>query len=270
VLVEATVKDKSGKIVAGLQKEDFRVFEEGQLQTIAHFSQDQIPLAVALVVDLSGSIEPFLRPLRYASSTALKTLKREDEVALFTFSGGVDRVVDLTRDKRRASDHIELFVAGGRTNINQALYDAATYLEAEAPAARRVIILVSDMVPTESGSASPQQITATVLQADAAVYGLKVPGRNPMAARAASAFKGGLVNVAKLAEESGGEVFNMEKEGSLFLAFQTLIERLKTRYTLGFYPANKTRDGTFRRLEVKLHDKGYRVLAKRGYYAPRR
>ncbi len=276
VLLEATVKDKDGHVMKDLKKEDFLVYENGQQQQIVHFSRDQLPLAVALVVDLSTSISPFLRPLRYATLTALKTLKPEDEVALFTFSGDVQRRVELTHDKREVSDQIEFFTAGGSTNINGALYEAARYLRAEAPAARRVIILVSDNVPTDSGGVSHKEVLDAVLEADSALYGIKVPGRNPLGARlAAKIGERGLVNVSKLATETGGEIFDVEKEGSLFLAFQALIDRLKTRYTLGYYPTNTAPDASFRTLDVRLSPtwgaKGssYTVLVKRGYYPPR-
>ncbi len=275
VLVEATVKDKAGRGMKDLKKEDFVLDEDGVPQQIAHFSRDQLPLAVALVVDLSASIEPFIRPLRYATLTALKSLKPEDQVALFTFSSDVQRRVPLTHDKLEISDQIEFFHTGGGTNINRAIYDAARYLRNEAPAARRVIVLVSDNVPTVNDGISPKQIVEAVLEADAAVYGLKVPGYNPLAARMAAKSMGGLINVSKVSAETGGEIFDIEKEGSLYLAFQALIERLKTRYTLGFYPTHKTEDGGFRRLNLRLQQnfgsKGheYTVLSKSGYYAAR-
>jgi VWFA-related protein len=275
VLVEATVKDRSGQVMKDLKKEDFVLDEDGATQQIAHFSRDQLPLAVALVVDLSTSIEPFIRPLRYATLTALKSLKPEDQVALFTFASQVERRVPLTRDKLEVSDQIEYFRTGGGTNINRALYDAARYLREQAPAARRVIVLVSDNVPTVNDGISPNQVVDAVLEADAAVYGLKVPGYNPLPARMAAKAVPGLINVSKAAGETGGEIFDIEKEGSLYLAFQALIERLKTRYTLGFYPAHKADEGGFRRLNLKLQPsfgskgKDYTVLAKTGYYAAR-
>jgi len=275
VLLEATVKDKAGRVMGDLKKDDFLLYENGQQQQITHFSRDQLPLAVALVVDLSTSIEPFIRPLRYATLTALKTLKPEDEVALFTFTGDVQRRVDLTHDKREVSDQIEFFTTGGSTNINGALFEAARYLRAEVPAARRVIILVSDNVPTDTGGVTHKLVLDAVLEADAALYGIRVPGRNPLAVRMAAKIGArGLVNVNKLAGETGGEIFDVEKEGSLFLAFQALIERLKTRYTLGYYPTNTAQDGSFRTLDLKLQPtwgaKGsaYNILAKRGYFAP--
>jgi len=275
VLVEATVKDRAGRVMKDLKKEDFVLDEDGAPQEIAHFSRDQLPLAVALVVDLSTSIEPFIRPLRYATLTALKALKPDDEVALFTFSSDVQQRVRLTRDKREISDQIEFFHTGGATNINRAVYDAARYLGAQAPAARRVIVLVSDNVPTTQDGVNHKQVVDAALEADAAVYSLKVPGYNPLPARMAAAAVPGLVNVGKLTAETGGEIFEVEKEGSLFLAFQALIERLKTRYTLGFYSTHNAEDGGFRRVNLRLQPsfgakgKEYAVLSKTGYYALR-
>lgn len=271
-LVEATVKDKSGKIVGNLTKDDFQISEDGREQQITHFSRDQIPLAVALVVDLSTSIEPFLNPLRYATMSALRALKPEDQVALFTFTGDVDRRVSLTRDKRAVSDHFENIRASGATNINDAVYEAARYLAAEAPAARRVVVLVSDNVPS-AASVGSGEVTEEALRADASVYSVKIPGRNPVGfGRLASAGRG-YVNVGKLAEATGGELFDVEKEGSLFLSFKAVIERLKTRYTLGYYPTNRATDGRFRQLDVRLvgargrSGSDYKLLSKRGYYA---
>jgi len=275
VLVEATVKDKSGRVMGDLKQEDFRLSDNGQLQEIAHFSRDQLPLAVVLVVDLSGSIQPFLRPLRYASMSALKALKPEDRVALITFSDEAELVVDLTKDKGAVADPFETLHAEGSTNINDAIYGAADYLQKEAPAARRIIVLVSDNVPTNPGRVNQKEVIDTALRADAAVYSLKIPGRNPggLAARAQRSGRG-MVNVKKLTEETGGEIFDIEKEGSLFLAFQALIERVKTRYTLGFYRPDAPQASGFHRLDLALgtsygrKGRDYTILSKTGYYPP--
>ncbi len=271
-LVEATVKDKRGQVLGDLTQDDFRVLEDGAEQKITHFSRDQIPLAVAMVLDLSGSIEPFLGPLRYASMSSLKALKKEDQVALFTFTSDVERRIGLTHDKRAVSDEFESLRAGGGTNINDAVYQAARYLSEQAPAARRVIILVSDNKPTDGGSASPAEVTRAVLEADAVVYSTKVPGQNPV--NLSLSFRGGLVNVNKLVEETGGEVFDVEKEGSMYVTLRKVIERLKTRYTLGYVPPSPG-DGRFHTLDVRLASthgakgSGYAIVAKKGYYGTR-
>jgi len=131
-------------------------------------------------------------------------------------------------------------------------------------------------VPTVNDGLSPKEVADAALAADAAVYGLKVPGDNPLMARmAASAGSRSFVNVSKLTAETGGEIFEVEKEGSLFLAFQALIERLKTRYTIGFYSTRSAADGSLRKLNLRLQPsfgakgKDYVVLSKSGYYATR-
>jgi Ca-activated chloride channel family protein len=271
VLLEATVKDKSGHVMGGLKKEDFVLDEDGTPQKIEHFSRDEIPLAVALVVDLSSSIQPFIRPLRYATLTALKSLKPEDEVALFTFSSDVERRVALTHDKRDVSDQIESLETGGSTDINDAVYEAARYLARARPSARRVIVLVSDNVPSGRHMYSPEDVVNAALEADAAVYGLKVPGQNPWEARVAAKARG-MLNVERTAQETGGEVFDIEKEGSLYVAFQALIERLKTRYTVGFYSTFGVSRPGFHKLSLRLQPsfgrsgRDYTILSKNGYY----
>src|SRR6202162_4701062 len=83
VLVDATVKAKDGQIMSNLKKDDFEVREDGVAQKLEVFSRDELPVNVALVLDLSDSIGPFLSPLRDAAKVALGALKPEDEVSLF-------------------------------------------------------------------------------------------------------------------------------------------------------------------------------------------
>ncbi len=99
VILDATVKTKAGRIMADLKKDDFELREDGVSQKIEVFSRDELPLNVAVVLDLSDSIGPFLGPLRDAANTALATLKPEDEVALFTFSTEAELRVPFTNDK---------------------------------------------------------------------------------------------------------------------------------------------------------------------------
>ena len=104
VLVEATVRDDKGRIVNDLKREDFRVFEDGVEQQITYFSRDELPLAVALVVDGSGSISPVLPELHHAAYDTLSQLKPEDQVALYAFATHPERLVDLTTDRKSIAD----------------------------------------------------------------------------------------------------------------------------------------------------------------------
>ncbi|HEY2837578.1 MAG TPA: VWA domain-containing protein, partial [Pirellulales bacterium] len=151
VVLDATVKTKAGQIMGDLKKEDFEIREDGAAKKVDLFSRDELPINVALVLDLSDSIEPFLGPLRDAATTTLSALKPDDRVALFTFSTEAELSVPLTKDKAAITEKIGSFKAGGATNINDGIFVAAEYLLKNAPNGRRVIILISDDVGTDAG-----------------------------------------------------------------------------------------------------------------------
>src|SRR5260370_3550174 len=142
VMVDATVKTKAGQIMGDLKRENFELREDGVEQNVQIFSRDELPLNVALVLDLSDSIEPFLGPLREAANTALAALKPEDEVALFTFSTEAQLRVPFTKDKSQIAQEIKTFKIGGATNINDGIFVAAKYLLVPPPKGRRVEILI--------------------------------------------------------------------------------------------------------------------------------
>jgi VWFA-related protein len=274
VLVEATVKDKSGKIIDGLTADDFRVNDDGFPQTVAYFSRDELPLAVALVVDVSESIVPYFDQLTDSMATVLPKLKPEDQVALFTFSNIVEKRADLTADKSAIAERLGGLTVGGSTNLNDAIYEAARYLAERAPAMRRVIILISDNIPSQEGEYSPKEVENEILKADAALYSLKIPGENSAGVQLyIEQAQGRLVNVAKLAPHTGGEVIDVSKERPLAPAFATIIQRLKARYTLGYTPVGHAlQDGRYHRVEAVLipgRCKDCRVETKRGYFGTR-
>lgn len=272
VLLDATVKSKTGQIMADLQKDDFEIREDGVAQKIEVFSRDALPINVALVLDLSDSIGPFLGPLRDAANTALSTLKPDDEVALFTFSTEAQLRVPFTTDKTAIANQINSFHAGGATNINDGIFLASQYLLKLPPKARRVIILISDDVGTDAGGQGTHDIVTEAIAADAVLYNLKIPGYNPPSTLFAASMIPGLVNIRKVAEQTGGEIFNVQDIAYLDAVFRALIERIKTRYTLGYYTNATAALGKPHKLDVRLSShfgkksRDYVVLTKSGFY----
>jgi Ca-activated chloride channel homolog len=272
VMVDATMKAKSGQIMGSLKKDDFEIREDGVAQKIEVFSRDELPLTVALVLDLSDSIGPFLGSLRDAAKTALASLKPEDQVALFTFSTEAELRVPFTNDKSRIAEQINAFHVGGATNINDGIFVAAKYLLSAAPKGRRVIILISDDVGTYAGGQGTRDIVTECIAADAVLYNLKIPGYNPPGTRFAAGLEKGVVNIRKVMEQTGGEIFDVQDVAHLDAVFRALIERIKTRYTLGYYTKASAAEGKPHKLDLRLassygekgHD--YVVLAKSGYY----
>ena len=272
VLLDATVKTKSGQIMSDLKKEDFEVREDGVAQKIDVFSRDALPINVALVLDLSDSIGPFLGPLRDAANTALAALKPDDEVALFTFSTEAQLRVPFTTDKKQIAEQINSFRAGGATNINDGIFLASQYLLKLPPKGRRVIILISDDVGTDAGGQGTRDIVTEAIAADAVLYNLKIPGYNPPQTLFAASMIPGLVNIRKVTDDTGGEIFNVQDVAHLDAVFRALIERIKTRYTLGYYTNASAALGKPHKLDVRLTSsfgkkgRDYVVLSKTGFY----
>src|SRR5579864_5525270 len=272
VLVDATVKAKDGQIMANLKKDDFEVREDGVAQKVEVFSRDELPVNVALVLDLSDSIGPFLGPLRDAATIALAALKPDDEVALFTFSTEAEMRLALTKDKNKIADQINTFDARGATNINDGIFVAAEYLLKAPPNGRRVIILISDDVGTDAGGQGTRDIVTEAIAADAVLYNLKIPGYNPPATRFAASMIPGLVNIRKVMDATGGELFDVQDVAHLDSVFSALIHRIKTRYTLGYYTMANGAAGKPHKLDVRLASsfgkkgRDYSILAKNGYY----
>lgn len=255
-----------------LKKEDFEVREDGAVQKLDVFSRDELPVNVALVLDLSDSIEPFLGPLRDAAKVALGALKPEDEVSLFTFSTDAQMRQPLTKDKNMIADQIKTFEARGATNINDGIFAAAEYLLKQPPNGRRVIILISDDVGTDAGGQGTRDIVTEAIASDSVLYNLKIPGYNPPATIFYASMIPGLVNIRKVMDATGGEEFDVKDVTNLDAVFSALIQRIKTRYTLGYYTSANGAGGKPHKLDVRLASsfgkkgRDYTILSKNGYY----
>jgi VWFA-related protein len=272
VLVEATVRDEYGAIVDNLKREDFHLYEDGVEQQISHFSRDELPLAVALVVDRSGSMAPVLRELHRVAYGTLSLLKPDDQVALFAFAAQAERMEDLTTDRQRVADALAAIRARGATVIADAIFEAALYLGRAAPDRRHAIILVSDNENTLKGYASESRVIRQALETETVIYSIKVGEgmHTRMLNVKLPIFRD--ISVPKIARETRGETIAGKDLKSVESALATVISRLKQRYSLGYYSTNHRREGTFRQIQVRVADGSndsrgkYTVYARRGYY----
>jgi VWFA-related protein len=272
VLVDTVVKDKAGHMIDNLTRDDFLVYEDGVKQDVQSFSRDELPLAVALVIDRSGSVAPYISELRRIAERALQQFKPEDEVALFSFAASVDRVEDLTTDRQRIADGIARVRAGGGTNIIDALYESVSYLAKAAPERRHAIILISDNQPTVPPNASEGETIRRAMESETVVYSIRTSGQTfPLPMQLPSLITG-IGSVKKVTQDTGGEIIDARSVASLDVAVAGVISRLRMRYCLGYYPS-KPGQGAFHAIVVRLVDRlgkpgsDYFLHARRGYYA---
>jgi Ca-activated chloride channel family protein len=274
VQVEVGVHDEHGRAVGILKQGDFHVFEDGVEQQISNFSHEELPLAVALVVDNSSSIMAALQELRSGALDTLALLKPDDQVAIFSFGEKPEMVEGLTSDHEALSVDLWALSPYGGTALNDAIYDAALYLGCTAPQRRRAVILVSDNEPSDEETRNVPEVVRAAEQSGTPVYSVKVGFLQHSRSFFLSHSETRLHDVEKICKQTGGELIDTRNGTTVSDAMQTIITWLKQGYTLGYYPTNKRPDGTYRTIEVRLNEHGgahwhkYSIYARPGYYAP--
>ena len=289
VTIDALVLQKNtSRVVGSLKQEDFLVSEDGSRQTITHFSQDNLPLSVLLLIDRGGCLDPFGQEVRRAAKDALSRLKPTDEVAVMTYHDTAELQQGFTRDRRlleRAIDYVPPHDERANHCLNIAFDDAANYMmKAGNPTGRRVIIAITGVTRNWNCRSGPSHTAAihSVFESGSVVCGI-IPKTPEQVAengfmRWATRFGkiGGVdyLDIQKLADDTGGEILR-DKPEELDQTFNTLITHLRTRYSFSFVSSNKKRDGTVRKLKIDLADgveksQGRLVVkARKSYVAPK-
>ena len=289
VTIDALVLRKNtSRVVGSLKQEDFLVSEDGTRQTLTHFSQDQLPLSVLLLIDRGGCLDPFGTEVRRAAKDALSRLKPADEVAVMTYHDTVELRQEFTRDRprlERALDFVPEHDEQANHCLNTAFDEAANYMNRAAnPSGRRVIIVLTGVTRNWDCNNGPSHTAAThsVFESGSVVCGLipKTPAQaaeNGMMRWATRMGRiGGVhyLDIQKLADETGGEVLR-DKPEELHQTFDTLITHLRTRYSFSFVSTNKKHDGTVRKLKVDVAEGAAKsegklvVKARKSYVAPK-
>jgi VWFA-related protein len=275
----ATVRDKNKRIVGDLKQEDFKVQEDNQDQKISFFSKEvALPITLALLLDTSGSEQDMLGAIQEAGSAFLhRILRKGDEALVMSFDSDVDLLSDFTDDRaqldravRRSRINIPSGGSiggnpgpiGSRQITGTALYDAiylACSEKLNTEAGRKAIVIVTD-AQDEGSKVKLEEAIEAAQRTDTVIHILLV----------ADPRFGGNASVAhKLAEETGGRMIAVRSEKKLVEAFDEISEELRSQYTLGYYPTNTAHDGKFRKIKVETNNHDFKVLTRKGYYAPK-
>jgi Ca-activated chloride channel family protein len=288
VTVDALVLQKdTARIVGDLTRDDFLLKEDGKPQQISHFSQGTLPLSVLLLIDRGGCLDPFNTEVRHAAVEALARLKPTDEVAVMTYHNNAELLAPFTKDRwpvKFALNHIPPHDEMANHCLNKAFYEAATYMEqAGNPAGRRVIIFITGVTRNfDCDGPSGKRAKQAVYESGSVVCGV-IPvtpeqqmenGMMTWATRMGGIMHASTLNMKDLAEDTGGEVLE-DKPEQLDRTFTTLMEHLRSRFSLAFTSTNRARDGSVRKLKVELNSAALKsrgklvVKARKSYVAPR-
>jgi VWFA-related protein len=276
-------KDKSGRLIPNLGKDDFRVFEDGKPQTIKYFkAESNLPLTIGILLDTSYSQNRVLPIEKEVGAKFLQQiLRKEDEAFLISFDINVDLLQDYTnsgRSIRAGMDAAKINAGGGAGGIpgigqgpvpisnpkGTLLYDAvvlASHDKLRSEVGRKALILLTD--GEDQGSQYKIQDALEAAQkADAIIYVLLISDRGFLSSGAGEGY------MKKLTEETGGRVINVgNNQDKLQKGFDQISNELRSQYSIGYTPTNGKHDGTFRRVELKTKENGYKIQARKGYYA---
>jgi VWFA-related protein len=278
------VRDKKGGLIGSLNKDDFKVFEDGKEQEVKYFNREtDLPLTIGLLIDVSASQMNLIEIEKNAAYQFFGSVLRKQDLAfLISFGEESELLQDYTNSPKllragleglHVSSGVGGFGPGPVPTISQprgtVLYDAvyvASADELKGQVGRKVLVLITDGEDEGSKYKISQAIEAAQ-KADAIIYGFYYVDRRFYMSRG-MVFGGSSDSALRqMSEDTGGHVFHIDNKLTLQDAFTQLQDEMRSQYAIGYTPTNPAKDGTFRKLEVKTSNKDWKVQARKGYYA---
>ena len=267
VRVSAVVRDHKGRFVRDLGANDFEVFDRGQLERISDFRDDLSGVSIALLFDVSGSMESKLANAREAAAHILSWLDAsQDEAAIFTFDTHLDEVTPFTANLKSLPDSLSALVPFGATSLHDAIAATARRVSAREGRRHAVIVLTDGVDNASRLTASEVSGIASGIDVPVYIFGIVAGIDNPSSEEATSSAArtalGG--TLADLAEWTGGHVVVASTPGQRSVAARQIIDELRHQYLIAFESS-----GTpgWHPLVVRARDKDLTVRARSGYIA---
>jgi VWFA-related protein len=269
VLIPVTVTDPLNRFVTGLERENFKLFEDKKEQEISAFSSEDAPLSIGVVFDCSGSMGRKLEKSRLAVAQFFKTANPDDEFFLVQFNDSADMIQGFTRNLEEIQNRLMFTQPKGRTALLDAIYLSLNEMK-KAKNPRKAILVISDG-GDNSSRYTENEIRNRVKEADVQMYGIGI--YEPVAARGRTPEEAaGQGLLTELAEITGGRQYPVDNVNELPDIAAKIGVELRNQYVLGYSPKNQERDGRYRKVQVKLIQPPrmpqLRSSHKMGYYAP--
>ncbi len=269
VTVSATVRDRKGRLVTGLEARDFEVVDRGERRAISQFRTDRAPLSLAILFDVSGSMDVAARmtAAKFAAHHLLSWLEEgRDEAALFSFDSRLHEVAPFTVDTRALNGALGEVDPFGATSLHDAISEAADRVATRGNP-RRAVVVLTDGIDTSS-SRTPAQVSSLAAAIDVPVYVIAVvmPIDDPASDRATP--QAGLKapahigTVEDLARWTGGSFHFASTPAAASKAAKDVVDELRNLYLIGFEPG--TSHG-WHPIEIRTRDADHTVRARGGY-----
>ena len=269
VSLSVTVTDLETRFVTDLAPDDFAVYEDGVRQEINFFTRTQLPIALALLIDTSASMDEEMATAQEAAIGFSQRLGPDDLAEIIDFDSRVDVLQGFTNDVDQLESAIRRTSAGGSTSLYNALYISLKDLTRaplrEADVRREAIIVLSDGEDTSS-LVSFEEVLELAKRSETAIYSIGLQAEDR---RARTGFREADFVLRQLAQETGGRAFFPDDVNELPDIYRQISDELSSQYSVGYISANPLRNGQWRRIVVQVDREGATARTKLGYYAPR-
>jgi Ca-activated chloride channel family protein len=270
VSLNVTVADGQQRYATDLQEEEFQVFEDGVKQDISYFNRSNLPIALALLMDTSASMEARLQTAQEAASGFAKQLRGQDLAEIIDFDSRVNILQPFTSNVDALEQAIRRTSAGGSTSIYNAIYIALKDLKkviVKQPdeVRRQAIVVLSD--GEDTSSLLPfEEVLDLAKRSETAIYAIGL--RDAEGAASSRGFKEAEFVLRQLSQETGGRAFFPLQVAELPAIYSQISEELSSQYSIGYTSKNAKRDGAWRRIVVRVARPNLTARTKQGYFAP--
>ena len=256
------------KFVTGLEQEDFEIYEDGAKQTITFFSRVQQPIALAILIDTSNSMEDKISTAQEAATGFIRRMRKDDVMEVIDFNGQVRIPQPFTNDVNALERAIAQMTVNGSTSLYNAIYVSLKELKNEhAKSAeeirRQAIVVLSDGDDTSS-LVEYEEVLNLAKRSETAIYAIGL--RQSETGR--PKFKEAEFVLRQLSQETGGRVFFPTTVAELPKIYEQISEELASQYSLAYTSKNPMRNGAWRRIDVRVGKPGLTARARRGYFGP--
>jgi len=266
VLVPVTITDQMDRLITGLDKNNFQLFEGKQQQEIKHFSSEDAPISLGIIFDMSGSMAQKIERAREAVVEFCRSANPQDEFFMITFSDQPQLTADFTNNVDEVQNRLLMTVPKGRTALLDALY-LGMHKMRDAKHHKKALLIISDGGDNHSRY-TEGEIKSLVKEADVMIYGIGIydhyfPTQEERL---------GPELLSEISDVTGGRTFTIDNPNDLPDVATKIGTELRNQYVLGYRPEKQVRDGKWHKIKVKIRiPKGLpplQVYARTGYYAP--
>jgi Ca-activated chloride channel family protein len=262
VVLHATVVDDKQRIVTNLERAAFTVYEDGRPQTITSFRHEDIPVAMGIVVDNSGSMREKRQKVNAAALNLVRSSNPSDEVFIVNFNDEYYLDQDFTANINKLKEGLEKIEARGGTALYDAVVASADHLKG-AKLDKKVIFIVTDGEDNASSESLEQAVRRLQAENGPTVYAIGILGEEEHPKRAKRALQ-------VMSERTGGLAFFPKTLDEVDAISRTVAHDIRSQYTIGYKPATPKNQGGYRQVKVDARSHSYgklTVRTKSGYYA---